>query len=157
GTGSRGPGRPRNARRRPRARAFRLTGRHRVDHRAGSIHPSAAMECYARGPEAAAPSAGGHRPEIARNQVHSTGPGVRMRRTPWLALYLALASTTAFASGRPSTSVPPVNQPLVGPQAALERYAEAFRDRSPDGVGAVLTSDFRFHEAGDSLASFWAG
>src|SRR5262245_34873603 len=80
-----------------------------------------------------------------------------MRRTVRIALCLALASSTAFASGRPSTSIPPVNQPIVGPQAALERYAEAFRARSPDGIAAVLTSDYRFHTVGDSLSLYWQG
>ena len=80
-----------------------------------------------------------------------------MRRVPELALCLALACSTAFASDRPSTSIPPVNQPLTGPEAALERYAEAFRARSPDGIAAVLTSDYRFHTVGDSLSLYWQG
>src|SRR5262245_765889 len=83
------------------------------------------------------------------------GTGVPMRTTRWLPFLLWLAAASATA--RPSTSVPPVNQPLVGPQAALERYAESFRDRSPDGISAVLTSDYRFHTVGDSLERFSFG
>jgi len=72
-------------------------------------------------------------------------------------LLLPLMAAASVAAARPSTSVPPVNQPLVGPEAALERYAEAFRDRSPDSVGAVLTADYRFHTAGDSLSQLEVG
>jgi len=78
-----------------------------------------------------------------------------MRSTRWLPLLLALAGPLAHAS--PSTSVPPVNQPLVGPQAALERLADGYRDRSPDSVFANLTLDYRFHTRGDSLTGFIQG
>ena len=80
-----------------------------------------------------------------------------MRSTRWLPILLALAG--ALAHARPSTSVPPVNQPLVGPQAALERLADAYRDRSPDSVLSNLTLDYRFHSLGmgDSLLKFTLG
>src|SRR5262245_30061201 len=80
-----------------------------------------------------------------------------MRSNRWLPILLALACSLAHA--RPSTSVPPVNQPLVGPQAALERFADAYRDRSPDSVLANLTLDYRFHAlgTGDSLLKFTIG
>src|SRR5262245_20909286 len=63
----------------------------------------------------------------------------------------------ATCAARPSTSVPPVSQPLAGPQTALERYEQAFRSRSPDGIGAVLAADYRFHTAGDSLMAYAIG
>jgi len=75
-----------------------------------------------------------------------------MRSTRWLPLLLALACSSVRA--RPSTSVPPVNQPLVGPQAALERFAEGYRDRDPDSVLVNLTQDFRFHSMGDTLMQY---
>ncbi|HXS81774.1 MAG TPA: hypothetical protein VN896_03565 [Methylomirabilota bacterium] len=80
-----------------------------------------------------------------------------MRTNRWLPILLALACSLAHA--RPSTSVPPVNQPLVGPQAALERFADAYRDRAPDSVLANLTLDYRFHTLGmgDSLLKFTIG
>ena len=78
-----------------------------------------------------------------------------MRAVQSLGTLLLLWLTTCAA--RPSTSVPPVNQPLAGPETALERYAEAFRSRSPDGIGAVLAADYRFHAIGDSLATYAVG
>jgi hypothetical protein len=56
-----------------------------------------------------------------------------------------------------STSIPPANQPVVGPDAVLERFARAYRMRSVAGVDAVLTSDYRFHEQGSTLSSFLSG
>jgi len=78
-----------------------------------------------------------------------------MRSTRWLPMLLVLACANAHA--RPSTSVPPVNQPLIGPQAALERLAEGYRDRDPDSVLVNLTQDFRFHSMGDTLLHYTAG
>jgi hypothetical protein len=71
-----------------------------------------------------------------------------------LAPFIAAASVAAAS---PSTSVPPVNQPLQGPEAALERLADGYRDRSAGSVTANLTSDFRFHHRGDDLAGFVDG
>lgn len=56
-----------------------------------------------------------------------------------------------------STSIPPVNQPLEGPQATLERLAQAYRGLSPEDIGAALTADYRFHALGDSLTQFVGG
>ena len=78
-----------------------------------------------------------------------------MRSLPSLApLLIAVASV---AAANPSTSVPPVNQPLMGAEAALERLADGYRDRSPEAVLANLTADFRFHSKGDSLLMYTSG
>ena len=52
------------------------------------------------------------------------------------------SSTSAYAR---STSIPPANQPLVGPARALEVLAQGYRDRSPDAIGMILTADYKFH------------
>ena len=78
-----------------------------------------------------------------------------MRANRCIPLLLALACSNAHAS--PSTSVPPVNQPLRAPEATLERLAAGYRDRSPESVIATMTSDFRFHTKGDSLMEFFSG
>ena len=81
--------------------------------------------------------------------------GAPMRSFPCLPfLFLAVASVAAATR---STSVPPVNQPLAGPEAALERFADGYRDRSPASVLASLTADFQFHSKGDSLLKFTSG
>jgi len=64
------------------------------------------------------------------------------RRFRLAAAGLALVAAPAFAV---STSIPPANQPLAGPQAAVERYFGAWRDRSPDEIAAVLTADYTAH------------
>jgi hypothetical protein len=56
-----------------------------------------------------------------------------------------------------STSIPPASQPLTGPETAIRRYASAFTERSADGIGAVLTADYRFHQKGDALSDFLSG
>jgi len=78
-----------------------------------------------------------------------------MRSFPRL-LFPLLAVASVAAASR-STSVPPVNQPLSGPEAALERLADGYRDRSPASVIANLTLDFRFHSKGDSLLRYTSG
>jgi hypothetical protein len=78
-----------------------------------------------------------------------------MRTIHWLPLLAVLAAANARA--RPSTSVLPVNQPLIGPQAALERLADGYRDLSLDSVAASLTADYRFHSMMDSLTGFVFG
>jgi len=78
------------------------------------------------------------------------------RTWTWLALSMSLAAT----AHAPSTSIPPANQPLTGPPAALERLASAYRGLSPTGIDAVLAGDYRFHAAGEtreSLVRFAAG
>jgi hypothetical protein len=72
-------------------------------------------------------------------------------------LLVLLFAVASAAAARPSTSVPPVNQPLVGPQAALERLADGFRDLAPDSIAASLTADYRFHAHSDSLPGFLGG
>lgn len=72
-------------------------------------------------------------------------------------LFVPLIAAGSMAAGRPSTSVPPVNQPLVGPEAALERLADGYRDRDPDAVLINLTRDFRFHSIGDTLVHYTSG
>jgi hypothetical protein len=74
--------------------------------------------------------------------------------TRLLFLFLTVASV---ANATRSTSIPPVNQPLSGPEAALERFADGYRDRSPASVLASLTSDFQFHSKGDSVLKFTSG
>ena len=69
------------------------------------------------------------------------------RRFAAIAVFVCLAGV---AAGSPSTSIPPANQPLTGPQATLERLAQAFRDRAPDALDALFTSDYVFHAVGDS-------
>ena len=76
----------------------------------------------------------------------------------FLRLFLPLVVVTSLTAARPSTSVPPVNQPLQGPEAAIERLADAYRDLSPDAVLENLTLDYRFHAWGDSvLIGYMAG
>ena len=53
-----------------------------------------------------------------------------------------LGTTQPFAR---STSIPPANQPLVGPARAPEELAQGYRDRSPDAIGMILTADYKFH------------
>ena len=80
---------------------------------------------------------------------------------PWLrpicltALLLVTLGNGAYAA-RPS-SIPPSNQPVVGPQGTLEAVARGYRDRSVDSVVAHYTADYRFHAYGDSLLGFYRG
>lgn len=84
-------------------------------------------------------------------------PSVRARVT-FALLAVSLATQPPWAPAHAaSTSIPPVTQPIVGPEAALERYARAFRERSPDGVGAVLTADYRFHQLNEGLEDYVTG
>ena len=71
--------------------------------------------------------------------------------------FLPLVALASVAVANPSTSVPPVNQPVMGPEAALDRLADGYRDRSPERVLAALTADYRFHSKGDSLPGYTAG
>jgi hypothetical protein len=71
--------------------------------------------------------------------------------------FLPLVALASVAVANPSTSVPPVNQPVMGPEAALDRLADAYRDRSPASVLANLTADYRFHSKGDSLLEYTSG
>ena len=78
-----------------------------------------------------------------------------MRSFPRLFLPLIVVASAAAASQ--STSVPPVNQPPLGTEAALDRLANAYRDRSPAAVIANLAADYRFHSRGDSLLDYTSG
>lgn len=78
-----------------------------------------------------------------------------MRAHPLFGLLLLLP--LAAAARRPSTSVPPVSQPVSGPQAALVQLAEGYRALSPDAVVATFTADYRFHSFNDSLQLFLGG
>ena len=57
----------------------------------------------------------------------------------------------------PTTNYPIMKQPVTGPASAIESYAQAFRDRSPEGIGAVLTADYRFHSTGAQWSWFLDG
>ena len=84
------------------------------------------------------------------NRVRSRVPSVLQS----LALALALSS---HAYAGPSTSIPPANQPLSGPETALDRWAQAYRSKSPEGVGSALSADYVFHTQADSLRGFLNG
>jgi len=75
-------------------------------------------------------------------------------------LWLLVALCGAAPALAMSTSIPPANQPLQGPQTAIQRYVDAWRDRSPDAIAAVLTADYTAHlydkELHD-LSSFLSG
>ncbi len=88
----------------------------------------------------------------------SIASGRVLGRTRWVCVALAAACACVPGATRAeSTSIPAANQPLVGPQATLERLARAYRDRSPDDVIATYTADYRFHTMGDSLRSYSMG
>src|SRR5262249_55402996 len=72
--------------------AFRLTGRRQVDDRPSSIHLSRTRNWYAGG---------------------------TMRAARWLPILLM--ASVGMAAANPSTSVPPVNQPVSGPESAIDR------------------------------------
>ncbi len=70
-----------------------------------------------------------------------------------LPLFLLVADALA---ARPS-SIPPSNQPVVGPQGTLEAIARGYRDRSADSILVHYTADFRFHTLGDTLVRYTSG
>lgn len=92
---------------------------------------------------------------------HDGSPRPIANARPRLAIALlavSLATPLPWAPAHAaSTSIPPVTQPLAGPQATLERLADGYRDISPEAVIATLTADYRFHSFGDSLAGFMSG
>src|SRR5882672_3612377 len=73
------------------------------------------------------------------------------------ALALLVTALAAVPAGAVSTSIPPTNQPLAGPPAALERYAQAWRDRSADAVASALTADYVYHAYDTNLRGFLDG
>ena len=90
------------------------------------------------------------RVSVARHRVFG--------RTRWVCVALAAACACIPGATRAeSTSIPAANQPLVGPQATLDRLARAYRDRKPDDVIATYTADYRFHSMGDSLLNYSLG
>lgn len=74
----------------------------------------------------------------------------------WFVAWFA-ALWLAGSAHAESTSIPPSKQPTQGTYRALDRLADAYRDRSVAGIGAVLTADYSFHTFGDDLAGFLAG
>ncbi len=72
---------------------------------------------------------------------------------------LAILFTLSLASiaQAVSTSIPPSNQPLSGPTAAIEDLARAYRAMSVDGIEAVLTADYRFHAQRNGPLGFTFG
>jgi hypothetical protein len=93
--------------------------------------------------------------------THFGRRGARARTLGGLAarvggLLLAAHAVCPPAHARP-TSIPPANQPLVGPQATLESFAQAYRRLSADDVVSHFTADYRFHILGDSLLQFVSG
>jgi len=74
-----------------------------------------------------------------------------------VALVVLLAAPAALAQS--PSKYPAANQPLEGPQAALEAFARGYRERSTATVMAQYTADYRFHSMGgsDSLFSFVDG
>ena len=90
----------------------------------------------------------------------SLSPRFHPRSPMWLVIALAVSLVTQapWTPARAvSTSIPPANQPVVGPDAALERFAHAYRTRSVAGVDKVLTADYRFHEQGSTVSGFITG
>jgi hypothetical protein len=73
----------------------------------------------------------------------------RVRSLP--ILFLALASV---ALANPSSSVPPANQEVSGPESALDALVKGYRRLRAEDVIAVYTADYHFHSIGDSLALF---
>lgn len=92
---------------------------------------------------------------------HRTSSRLRARDRALIVVALLAVSLVTQAAWAPvhaeSTSIPPANQPLEGPQATLERLAEGYRSISPEQVIATFTADYRFHSFGDSLVNFIGG
>jgi hypothetical protein len=78
---------------------------------------------------------------------------MRGRRFAAILLSLSLAG----AARATPTNYPSANQPVSGPEAALEDLAKAYRGMSVAGIGAVLTNDYVFHGGYDSLSQFTVG
>lgn len=78
---------------------------------------------------------------------------MRGRRFVGVALSLLVAGTVRASPSK----YPSANQPVAGPEAALENLAKAYRGMSVDGIGAVLTGDYVFHGVRDSLGQYTVG
>jgi hypothetical protein len=78
---------------------------------------------------------------------------MRGRRFAAILLSLSLVG----AAPRTPTNYPSANQPVSGPEAALEDLAKAYRSMSVAGIDALLTGDYMFHGATDSLGQYPVG
>lgn len=78
-----------------------------------------------------------------------------MRGRRFAAILLALSLIGAARST--PTNYPSANQPVSGPEAALEDLAKAYRSMSVAGIDAVLTNDYVFHGMTDTLGLFTVG
>ena len=92
-----------------------------------------------------------------RNRSSRLHPSTRaLRVIAFLGVSLATQLPCLHAHAA-STSIPPANQPLEGPQATLQRLARAYGERSLEGVMGTFAGDYRFHSMGDSLLSYSGG
>ena len=71
------------------------------------------------------------RETLARPQLGRAHPRARAARRLACAAALLLSVASSAHAGRPS-SIPPANQPVVGPQGTLEAVARGYRERSAD-------------------------
>jgi hypothetical protein len=78
---------------------------------------------------------------------------MRGRRFVAVLLWLSLAGA---AQATPS-KYPSANQPVTGPEAALESLANAYRSMSVAGIDSLLTNDYTFHGMTDSLGQYTVG
>src|SRR5580765_6446297 len=78
---------------------------------------------------------------------------MRGRRFAAIVLSLSLVGATR----RTPTNYPSANQPVSGPEAALEDLAKAYRSMSVAGIDALLTNDYVFHGFTDSLGRYTVG
>lgn len=80
-----------------------------------------------------------------------------MRHAVRLALLTLIGTLAAHGVTRAGGPSPSRTQPVLGPEATLERWAAAFRARSPQDVAAQLTTDYRGRSAGEALDRFDEG
>jgi hypothetical protein len=78
---------------------------------------------------------------------------MRGRRVAIIALSVLLAG----AARATVTNYPSANQPVTGPEAALENLAKAYRSLSVARIDALLTNDYTFHGFTDSLGRYTVG
>ena len=70
---------------------------------------------------------------------------------------VALAACALTPRAHAEGAMPSRTQPLLGPAATLDLWAQAFRARSPQGIGAWLTTDYRGHSPGEDVSAFDSG
>ncbi len=80
-----------------------------------------------------------------------------MRSARSIAIQCALIALPLASHANPISDYPNTKQPVTGPAAAIEAYAQAFRDRDSAGIGAVLTADYTFHSMALDLKTFTEG